>query len=179
MSPRGITRLPIRFASQIHSNLHKLLQSRKIAACPWGESRAAAAAWPCSQHSTAWHDTRSQWAAPGFAGRWHSQDDAKAGMPVPGYGGVAGGIWVVLGAWGGGVSLAMAMVRVHWWGCHQSKLSIPWGCRAMALSTSNQAHSAATQPNSTQNTPAQPPGRGHNTEQSHDGIWGRQANTET
>lgn len=141
MSPRGITRLPIRFASQIHSNLHKLLQSRKIAACPWGDGRAAAAAWPRSQHSTARHDTRSQRAAPGFAGKWHSQDDGKAGMPVPGYGGtrhglvgVAGGIWVVLA-----VQSAMVMVPVHWWGSHQSRLSIPW-----ALPTSNQAHSADT-----------------------------------
>lgn len=134
MSPRGITRLPIRFASQIHSNLHKLLQSRKIAACPWGDGRAAAAAWPCSQHSTAWHDTRSQRAAPGFAGRWHSQDDGKAGMPVPGYGGTrhgpvgaARGMWVVLAA-----QSAMVMVPVHWWGSQQSRLSIPWGCRATA-----------------------------------------------
>lgn len=157
MSPRGITRLPIRFASQIHSNLHKLLQSRKIAACPWGDSRAAAAAWPRSQHSTAWHDTRSQWAATGFAGRWHSQDDSKAEMPVPGYGGTrhglvgaAGGIWVLLGTWGAGVSLAMVVVPVHWWGSQQSRLSIPWGCRATALPTfSHAAKSNLKHPSST------------------------------
>lgn len=51
---------------------------------------------------TARHGTTqdSQWAAPGLAGRWHSQDDGKAGVAVPGYGGLvgaAGGIWVVLG----------------------------------------------------------------------------------
>lgn len=74
-------------------------------------------------------------------------------MPVPGYGGtrhglvgVSGGIWVVLGAWGAGVSLAMVVVLVHWWGSHQSRLSIPWGCRATALPASSQTHSAAMQP---------------------------------
>lgn len=55
MSPRGITRLPIRFASQIHSNLHKLLQSRKIAACPWGEAEQPLLPGPTA--STARHGT--------------------------------------------------------------------------------------------------------------------------
>lgn len=147
MSPRGITRLPIRFASQIHSNLHKLLQSRKIAACPWGFGRAAAAAWPCRQHRTAQHGT-----TPDPSGQHQDLQEggtarmmARQGCPCQGTG-AAGEIWVVLGA---SVSLAMVTVLVHWWGSHQSKLSVPWDCRATALPPYNQAHSAATQPNPT------------------------------
>lgn len=103
MSPRGITRLPIRFASQIHSNLHRLLQSRKIAACPWGGGGAAAAA----QHVTAWHGVAELQV--GSHQDLHGDSDGEARMPALGHGGTghslvgaARGGWVVLGAWGCG-----------------------------------------------------------------------------
>lgn len=92
--------MPIRFASQIHSNLHKLLQSRKIAAGPRGGGGAAATARQrcrqrCGQRAGRYRGLR----AGGTAGAM-----AMVGIPVPGgegsghgLAGAAGGVWVVWG----------------------------------------------------------------------------------
>lgn len=108
--------------------------------------------------------------------------------------GAAKGVWVVLGAWGCGCEpgrshgtvLGMPVCQS---GCRRTRLSIPPGCRAMALPASNQAPGAAMHPNPTQTTPSQlhvsrqqpepsrPPGRGHNTERSHDAARGRRTST--